>query len=315
VIRAFTTKITKITKAGWVGKVLPKALFVCFVFFVVKAVGTAQQLPTFRASTDAVTVDVSVRDRTRVVTNLTAADFEVFDNDVLQQVTDVSYGKLPIDVTVALDVSLSVTGPLLERLRTAVRQLMRDLGGDDRLKLITFNMRISRIVDFTTDASAVDQAIQTANAGGGSSIWDAIGVALVSAAEPNRRQLVVVFTDGADGTSTMTPEALVELSRRTNASVTSVVAGGSGVLVRALTPGASVLQKLGTETGGTVIPVAGPSQDLTATFRRALEEFRSSYVLHYTPSNVERGGYHTLRVSVKRGPAFTVRARRGYFWG
>jgi VWFA-related protein len=285
----------------------------CFVIFVVSDL-TAPQQPIFRASTDAVTVDVSVRDRTRVVTDLTAADFEIFDNDVLQQVTDVSFGKLPIDVTLALDVSLSVTGTLLERLRLAVRQLMSDLRREDRLKLVTFNMRISRIVDFTSDPAEIDRAIRTATAGGGSSIWDAIGVALVSASEPNRRQLVVVFTDGADGTSTMTPDALVDLSRRTNASVTSVVPGALGVIGRQSPGGAAVLQKLGAETGGTVISVTSPNQDLTATFRRALDEFRSSYVLHYTPRNVERNGYHTLRVSVKRSPTFTVRARKGYFW-
>jgi VWFA-related protein len=256
-----------------------------------------------------------VRDRTRVITGLTAADFEVFDNDVLQEVTDVSYGKLPIDVTVALDVSLSVTGPLLDRLRTAVRQLMRDLGREDRLKLITFNMRISRIVDFTADPAVVEQAIQSAAAGGGSSIRDAIGVALVSAVEPNRRQLIVVFTDGADGTSVMSPEALLDLSRRTNAAVTSVVPTGPGSAGRGLAGGSAALQKLGVETGGTLIPVTGRSQDLTATFRRALDEFRSSYVLHYSPRHVDRAGYHTLRVAIKGRASLTVRARRGYFWG
>jgi VWFA-related protein len=287
----------------------------------------SQQAPTFRTGTDAVSVDVSVRDGTRAVTGLAAADFEVFDNDVAQQVTDVSYGKEPIDVTVALDVSMSVTGPLLDRLRRAVGQLVRDLGAADRLKLITFNMRISRVVDFTSDAAVVEQAVRATTAGGGSSVWDAIGVALVSASEPNRRQLVVLFSDGADTTSATDPDTLVSLAQRTNASLTSVVPttpgpvstgllGLSGATVvrqgPMLVP--SLLRQLATETGGRVLPIGIANVDLTSTFRRILDEFRSSYVLHFTPAGVERGGFHALRVAVKGRARLTILARRGYFW-
>lgn len=286
-----------------------------------------QQQPTFRTGIDAVSVDVSVRDGTRVITGLTADDFEVFDNDVPQRIADVSYGKVPIDVTVALDVSLSVTGALLERLRGAVGQLMRDLGPADRLKLITFNMRVSRIVDFTTDVAAVEQAIRVTTAGGGSSVWDAVAVALVSASEPNRRQLVVLFSDGADTTSTTDPDVLVTLAQRTNASLTSVVPtspgsvssgllGLSGVTVvrqgPLLVP--PLLRQLAAETGGRVLPVGIINTDLTSTFRRVLDEFRSSYVLHFTPTGVERGGFHALRVAVKGRARLTILARRGYLW-
>ena len=54
------------------------------------------------------------------------------------------------------------------------------------------------------------------------------------------------------------------------------------------------------------------TSELTATFRRALEEFRSAYVLYYTGRNVERSGYHTLEVRVDRKDA-AIQARRGYF--
>ena len=87
-----------------------------------------QQPPVFRAAANAVIVDVSVRDSSRrTMTDLTAADFTVMDNGVAQAVDTVSYGRLPIDVTVGLDISRSVSGPLQESLRTAEGQLMRDL--------------------------------------------------------------------------------------------------------------------------------------------------------------------------------------------
>ena len=156
------------------------------------------QQPTFRSGASAIAVDVTVRQDRRAVTGLVASDFEVLDNGVLQQVDDLSYGKLPIDVTVALDVSHSVSGNLLDRLRQGVVQLMRD----DRLKLVLFNMRVTRTIDFTNDVDAVERAIRGAAAGGGTALLDAVSVTLVSASIPDRRQLIVFFTDGNDSSST-----------------------------------------------------------------------------------------------------------------
>ena len=54
-------------------------------------------------------------------------------------------------------------------------------------------------------------------------------------------------------------------------------------------------------------------ENLTSKFRRMVQDFRSSYVLYFTPRGVERTGPHTLEVRVKR-PGVEVRARRGYIW-
>jgi VWFA-related protein len=273
----------------------------------------AQDQTTFRAGTDAVRVDVSVRDGARVVTGLAARDFMITDNGVAQDVADVSYGKLPIDVTIALDVSLSVTGPLLDNLRRAILQLLHDLGPDDRLKLTTFNMRITRVLDFSTDATAVEQAILTVRAGGGTSVWDAVAVSLVSPAPPDRRQLVVLFSDAIDTTSTLRPRVLDDIAQRTNTTLTAVVPAAVNQFGRSDGRARlNTLETLGKETGGSVIPVGA---DLTATFRKALDDFRSSYVLHFIPHGVDRTGFHELDVKVKGHDKATIRARRGYIGG
>lgn len=287
------------------------------------ALAPVAQQPTFRSEVNAVAVDVSVRDRSRrPVTDLRPADFQVTDNGVPQDVDNVSYGKLPIDVTVALDVSYSVTGSVLERLRRAIGQLMRDLRRGDRLKLILFNMRVTRIVDFTSDAEVVDRAIRTATAGGGTALLDAISVALVSASTPDRRQLIVFFTDGNDSTSVTPPGTLTTVAQRTRGTLTFVVPSltqftrpaGTASASRQLSlrPLAPVLSGIAVETGGAMLPV-GEDADLSGTFRRVLDDFRSAYVLYYNPRGVDRGGYHTLEVRVSREGA-TVQARRGYWF-
>ena len=74
-----------------------------------------------------------------------------------------------------------------------------------------------------------------------------------------------------------------------------------------------VYTQIANETGGVVVYLFA-GENLTSAFRRAVEEFRSSYVLYYTPTGVERGGSHSLVVRVTRPGQFDVRARTSYSW-
>jgi VWFA-related protein len=294
-------------------------------------VGRAQsqpQAPTFRSSANAVMVDVNVRDRNRkVISNLKASDFEVLDNGVAQTVDSVSYGKLPIDVTVALDVSFSVTGTLLDRLRRGVTTLMSDLKKEDRLKLMVFNMQVHRTIELTGDTHAVDKALKAVTAGGSTALLDAISVALVSSSAPDRRQLVMFFTDGSDSSSVSTPAAVTTTARRARATLSFVMPNTASGLLPVVRSGSSatfqisagmsahtdpVYTNLARETGGGVLPVGG-NTDLAAIFRQVLGDFRSAYVLYFNAKGVDQGGYHTLEVKVNR-PDATVTARRGYWY-
>ena len=302
-----------------------------------------QEPQVFRSGANAVAVDVTVRDRSRrIVTGLTAADFTITDNGVAQEIANVSFGKLPIDVTIALDVSYSVTGLMLDRLRAGVVQLMADLTPQDRLKLMLFNSRVTRTVDFTTDAAAVETAIRTAVAGGGTSLLDTISVSLLTSAPPDRRQLLVVFCDGSDSTSTTTPGMLTSIALRSHATIAMVMPTSSTTVnvpipsrsttnnvlsatttlnmdkaIAALTfagpprPLDSLFIALAGATGGTIVP-APANANLSAVFRSVLRDFRSAYVLHYNVRGVDRAGYHTLDVKVNRKDVEVI-ARRGYW--
>jgi VWFA-related protein len=276
---------------------------------------TAQNpLPTFRASADSVRVDVSVRQRGRPVTGLTAGDFELLDNGVPQAIADLSYEKLPIDVTVALDVSESVTGAILDQLRRSVRELQQDLTPRDRLRLLTFNLRITRLLDFGAPASAWDAALEHIRPFGGTSVRDTMAVVLSEAASEDRRHLVVVFSDGNDSQSLSEPAVLLEVVRRTTPTLCIVLASSRGSMPPSAT---EVVQRqlyaqLARETGG-ILDSLGASDNLGSAFRRMLDEYRTSYVLHFVPRGVTPSGFHAVDVHVTR-PGADVRARRGYTW-
>jgi Ca-activated chloride channel homolog len=282
---------------------------------------TAQPPPVFRASADVVTVDAAVQRDRRPVTGLKAADFELLDNGVPQEISDVAYERLPIDVTLVLDVSASVTGSVLEELGRALRQVRADLLPSDRLRLLIFNMSVRRLVDFSQPAASIDEALASVRGAGSSAVFDSLAVALSTFDAPGRRRLVVLFTDGQDSSSISDAETLLEVARRTTPTV-AVILGTPNAerpasllrtssSVSTLTVGA-LSDRIALETGGMVAPLK-PGENLTSKFRRMLQEFRSSYVLYFTPRGVERSGAHTLEVRVKR-PGVDVRARRGYVW-
>lgn len=281
--------------------------------------------PIFRAGADVVTVEASVRRERRPVIGLNAADFELLDNGVPQEITDVSYEKLPIDVTVLLDVSASVTGSTLDELRRGLRQLRTDLGARDRLRLLTFNMRIRRLVDFTDSAAITDSALASLGGAGSSAIFDSLAVALTTAVPAGRRQLIVLFSDGQDSSSISDAETLLDVARRSAPTVAVVLASPSRQRPASLLRSASKIgsglasatvgdlaDQIAGDTGGFAVTI-NPGDNVTSTFRRVLEQFRTSYVLYYTPRGVERQGAHTLDVRVKRAGS-DVRARRGYVW-
>ena len=283
---------------------------------------TGQEQPTvFRASADVVTVDAAVQRDRRPVTGLKPADFELLDNGVPQEISDLAYERLPIDVTMVLDVSASVTGPVLEELGRALRQVRADLLPSDRLRLLIFNMSVRRLVDFSQPAAKIDEALASVRGGGSSAVFDGLAVALSTFESPGRRRLVVLFSDGQDSSSISDAETLLDVARRTTPTVAIILGTPNperpASVLRASsassTPSVGALSdRIALETGGMVAPLK-PGENLTSKFRRMLQEFRSSYVLYFTPRGVERSGAHTLEVRVKR-PGVDVRARRGYVW-
>ena len=231
---------------------------------------TAQQQEppaTFRSGADVVSVEASVRREKRPVTGLKLGDFQLLDNGVPQQISDVSYERLPIDVTVVLDVSASVTGAVLDQLRQSVRQLKTDLGPSDRLKLVAFNMQVRRLADFEAPASATDSAFASLSGHGSSAIFDSVAVQLASTTPPGRRHLIVLFTDGQDSSSITDPDVLFEVARRSTPTVNIVLASAVPEHIAspfARSPGrppitiGRLYDQLARETGGIVVTTMPP---------------------------------------------------------
>jgi VWFA-related protein len=275
---------------------------------LVSSSATAQ---VFRVSAGTVVVDVSVTRDGKPVVGLTAADFRLTDNGVAQTITDLSRETLPIDVTFIADLSGSIEGPLLAALRRAVDAVRTLLRPDDRANLVVFDQRIRELTGLENSRLAI--AADALNTSGGStSLLDAVTASLITTHDPARRRMAIVFTDGQDFGSFLDEPDLVDVAARSGVTVFAVAVTDGTVRVPQRPANPGLLSALADRTGG-ALDVVQRDGDIGASFVRALEDFRTSYVVHYTPQGVSGTGWHDLEVRLARTAGLDVRARKGYF--
>lgn len=273
------------------------------------ATAASAQQAVFRAEAAGVSVTVSVRSADKAVSHLTADDFVVTDNGTPQRVSSVSVETLPVDVTLLLDLSRSVSGPRLERLKYSVLETSKLLRPVDRVRLVALQHELRQV--FGYQAGGTRPPIEQLTAFGGTSLYDGLAAAMMREGEPDRRQLIVACTDGDDTISILPESAVRDIAGFADAVVHVIipVLGGKGPKALA-SPAARTLNEVAVRTGGQLFWI-DPSAPMSDAFRIALDEFRTSYVLRYTPSGQLAPGWHEVNVAVKGGP-YNVRARKGY---
>lgn len=278
-----------------------------------------QDPPTFRAGVDAVQVPVAVRDGSRPVVGLVAADFMLTDNDVTQHVQALTVESVPIDVTLVLDTSGSTT-VIADRLARDVQQIAALLRTTDAFRLLCIDTRVEELRPMSPVTAKLDLgAVPRQN--GSSSVHDALAVALMRPVAPDRRHLIVAITDALDTMSFTTSDRVREVASRSEALLQLVMVRPpvvfrgvrSFVRPRFNEQHILVLTEAAERTGGELRErgLLGDA-DPVAAFKKVFDDFRQSYILRYSPRGVESAGWHELTVTVPKSPKFSIRARRGY---
>ena len=259
------------------------------------------QVPRFEARVEVVKLSVLVRGTEGPILGLMAEDFEVRDNGVPQQVERVQLEELPLSVILAFDVSGSVKGDKLVELRRASHALIDGLKPGDKAALLTFAETLSLRPPLQTDLGPLRARIDALTADGGTSLVDGTFAALALGDAVLGRVLAMVFTDGQETASWLQQDYALDAARRTEVVVYGARVGREGQ---------DFLGRVATTTGGRLLQVESPDR-LRRAFLEILEEFRSRYVLRYTPRGGQRLGWHRLDVRVK-GRSAKVVARKGY---
>lgn len=313
----------------------------------------AKAVQVFRTGVAEVIVPVTVTDdKGKFVTNLDQRDFELYDNDVKQEIAYFSRERnQPVVIGYLID--LSNTNRLQwDKLREAIQDLiLATLSPDGKVDprfsgyLIGYSTEAELMVNTTTDPEKLLERVRKLKPGGGSALYDALYNACTSRTlvkgEPiEPRRVIVIVGDGHDTSSKKNMEEVLEIAQRNLVTIYGVSTTAFGFT----SEGDQSLKRLADATGGRVVyPLENVYKNVdgylskpqdagnfaltvgTGGYASAIMngivdavgatagEIQLQYILRYLPKETDvTKKFRKIEVRVSL-PNVKVRAREGYF--
>lgn len=186
---------------------------------------------SFRSNTDLINVTVTVTDANgRFVPGLTREDFVVYEDGRPQVIQQFDSDRVPVSLGIALDTSGSMAGEKIQAAQAALNRFLFDLlGPQDQVFLYRFDSVPQLIQGWTSDRQAVSRALGTAQARGGTALYDAVAEAVPLAQRGvERKKALVVISDGEDQNSRLGLRDAQQLIRESEVLVYGIAIDPSG---------------------------------------------------------------------------------------
>jgi Ca-activated chloride channel family protein len=277
----------------------------------------SQDQQTLSIEVNLVPITVSVSDRKgKFVTNLKKEDFKVFEDDKIQTITNFSSeSNLPLTIALLVDTSGSIRDKLRFEEEAAIEFFYSTLQrGKDKALVISFDSGVDLLQDFTDDPEKLADKIRKIRAGGGTSLYDAIYLAVnQKLAGQDGRRVVILITDGDDNSSRVSMTETLEAAQRNEVTLYAISTNSTAFFgSKEQERGDKTLKKLAEETGGKAFfPLK--IQDLASSFLDIHDELRSQYQIGYRPTNAKQDGtFRRIRVDLA-DKRYKTRARSGYY--
>jgi VWFA-related protein len=250
----------------------------------------------------------------------------------------IAENNLPLTLGILIDTSGSQQYVLPLEQDAGAQFLERVLKPKDEAFLLSFDVNVDLLQDFTNSSRTLAHAMSKAEintaggngaagipgAGGGTvpTIGDPKGTLLYDAIylasreklnQESGRKAMIILTDGEDqGSRTKISEA-VAAAQRSNAMIYVILIADTGFYGGWGYSGYSAANRLAQETGGRVINVGNNGKKLQAAFAQIEDELRTQYAGTYTPSNTKMDGSFRHLSLECRGDGLKVQTRKGYF--
>jgi Ca-activated chloride channel family protein len=276
---------------------------------------------TFSSAVDLVRISAVVRDRKgRLVTDLTAADFQVLDAGQSRKITEFRHDQARVSVALLFDVSGSMESRMGQA-REAAEQVLSWLNVEgDEAAVYTFDTQLEEVTPFTQRLQRLPPQMSKVVPFGATSLLDAVArTAERAATRDGLRRAVVVFTDGRDNASHLTASDVSGIASSIDVPVyiVGIVPGidnpaadeSTTTYERSALTGS--LSDLAFWTGGRAF-VVSTIAERSQTARAIVDELRQQYLIAFEASGTP--GWHPLEVRA-REKKLAVRARSGYFAG
>jgi VWFA-related protein len=284
---------------------------------------------TLQVNVNLVNVYFSVRDKTGYITNLHKSDCSIDEDKTTQTIKNFTQEKnLPLTIGILLDTSGSQQNVLPLEQDAGSRFLKEVLTPKDEAFLLSFDINVDLLSDYTNSAREIDRSIHraTINTGAGTGsvtghgaprgtlLYDAVYLAAHEKLRQEAgRKILVVLTDGGDQGSQETLKSSIEAAQKANAIIYVILIADRGFYGGGYQIGYNGdMGRLATETGGRVINVGDNGRKLEDAFDQIQDELRTQYLLSYTPTNLKADGtFRNLKIAC--GKDQKVQTRKGYY--
>lgn len=248
-----------------------------------------------------VTVYVSATDASGEPLAMEPENIRIFENGQLMQSDRISgSGEIgPLTTLLVMDVSGSMyDAGKLTAAKAAAQAYVEQMRPSDQAGLLTFNMAVTYLQTITSDHAALIQAINSLDARGDTSMFDALDQATQILQDVPGRKAIIVLTDGLDNRSKRTADEVMQAIGAGGLSISTVGLGDPDKLGINSGLDEATLQSLAERAGG-VYGYANDPETLRGLYERYGRALQSEYRITYTsPSTFRDGLSRALTVSL-----------------
>jgi len=297
-----------------------------------------QSVATFKIEVNLVDLFFTVKDKNgNLVPHLTQNDCHVSEDKVPQTLKHfVAETSQPLTLGILLDTSGSQQRVLPLEQDAGGQFLRQVLRQKDEAFLLSFDVNIDLLQDYTNNASQLAHAMNKAEintAGGngsgipglgggpvpihgtpkGTLLYDAIYEASNKKMDQETgRKAMIILTDGEDEGSDHKIGEAIAAAEKNNVIVYVILIADTGFYGGFGYSGYSAAKRISDETGGRLINVGNNGNKLEAAFQQIADELRTQYVASYTSTNTKLDGTFR-RIALNCGEDTKVQVRKGYF--
>ena len=277
-----------------------------------------------------VNLNVRVTDGSgKLIPDLSKADFQIFEDNVLQELVRFEPVTSPVSVVLLLDASGS-TKERWKVIRKAAKKFIDTLSPNTRVSVAAFTRRFLVICDFNCDRKLMKERIDdTKNLQSGTAFYDAMWSAMNLFKEINeQRKAIVVLTDGVDNSLSSEDyeprhpfdELLARIGQEEvtiypiyfDTEFQVVVKDRGSDTHESYATARKQLHQIADDAGGTLFR-ADRAEDLDGVYERVANELQALYSVSYNPADKNYDGkWRNVGVKINRASA-QARTKRGFY--
>jgi len=295
---------------------------------------------TLKVNVNVVQLFFNVKDKHgALMPNLTKNDFEISEDGKPQTIKYfTAESNLPLTIGMMIDASGSQRNVIDMEKEVGGAFLKQILTDKDEAFVISFDISVDLLQDFTRDVHRLQTALNKAKvnvdytSGGipgmgggpipqqnspGTLLYDAVYLSAHDMlAKEVGRKAMILLTDGQDEGSRLKIRDAIEAAQKADAIVYVLLCADRGFYggFGGGYSGEGEMRKLTEQTGGRVINVGNKFDKLREAFDQVAAELRSQYNIGFTSTNPKLDGtYRKLEIKSKQN--YKIQARAGYYAG